>query len=120
MKKYMRLGTLLLPMAALVFFACKQPTITAKSEKPLQNKQEQNAPVHEMCTVTFNLDGGTGLPEAELTKKVIKDTPVVKPTPNPVKNGFIFQYWAAEQNGAAAYAFSTKVTADTTLWAVWK
>ncbi|MGP1594198.1 MAG: InlB B-repeat-containing protein [Treponema sp.] len=120
MKKYMKLTLSILSAAALMFAACKQPTITTTVEKPKQNKQEQNAPVHEMCTVTFNLDGGTGLPEAELTKKVIKDTPVVKPTPNPVKNGFIFQYWAAEQNGAAAYAFSTKVTGDTTLWAVWK
>lgn len=120
MKKYMKLTLSILSAAALMFAACKQPTITTTVEKAKQNEQEQNAPVHEMCTVTFNLDGGTGLPEAELTKKVIKDTPVVKPTPNPIKSGFIFQHWAAEQNGSTAYSFTDKVTSDTTLWAVWQ
>ena len=62
-------------------------------------------------TVTFDSDGGSKVNAA----KVIENNTVGKPS-NPTKSGFKFKEW---QLDGKTYNFSTKVTKDITLKAVW-
>ena len=62
-------------------------------------------------TVTFDSDGGSKVNAA----KVIENNTVGKPG-NPTKSGFKFKEW---QLDGKTYNFSTKVTKDITLKAVW-
>ena len=64
-------------------------------------------------TVTFDAKGGTPTPDAQT---VVKDGTATAPTA-PTKEGYTFDGW---QLDGKKYDFSTKVTKDITLVAVWK
>ena len=66
-------------------------------------------------TVTFNADGGIPEPEEE---HVEYNKEVNEPTPAPTKNGFTFKGWYLPDG--TKYNFSTKVTEDITLKALWE
>lgn len=63
-------------------------------------------------TVAFNSDGGS----AVASQRVLNGKTATQPA-NPTKNGFNFVEW---QHDGTAYNFSTPVTADITLTAVWE
>ena len=64
-------------------------------------------------TVTFDAKGGTPAPDAQ---EVVKDGTATAPTA-PTKEGYTFVEW---QLDGVKYVFSTPVTKDITLVAVWK
>ena len=66
-------------------------------------------------TVTFNADGGTPEPEK---KSVEYNKEVDEPTPAPKKDGFTFKGWYLPDD--TKYDFSTKITEDITLKALWE
>ncbi len=66
----------------------------------------------DVFTVKFDTDGGSQIAD----KKVIKNNTVAQPA-NPTKTGYTFVEW---QLNGTKYNFSTKVTANITLKAVWK
>ncbi|MBE5737608.1 MAG: hypothetical protein E7348_04325 [Clostridiales bacterium] len=68
----------------------------------------------EVFTVTFDTDGGTEI-EAQEVNAGSKAT---EPTA-PVKEGFTFDGWFAEENGTEAFDFNTAIDADITLYAKW-
>lgn len=68
-----------------------------------------------MYTVTFDADGGTPEPEK---KSVEYNKEVEEPTPAPKKDGFTFKGWYLPDG--TKYNFSTKVTEDITLKALWE
>lgn len=63
-------------------------------------------------TVTFNSDGGSEV----ASQQIVSGNLVAEPL-EPIKDGFIFNYWAL--NGVR-YDFSTPVVEDITLVAVWE
>ncbi len=68
-------------------------------------------------TVTFNLCGGSG----DIPVKTVKEGGVVeKPASVPVKPGYEFVRWSLRENGTDEFKFSEQITADTTLYAVWR
>ena len=68
----------------------------------------------EFCVVTFDAKGGTPTPDV---KMVEEGKTATAPTAAPTKEGYTFVEW---QLGGVKYDFSTKVTEDITLVAVWK
>lgn len=66
-------------------------------------------------TVTFHPTGGT---VSTPTVKVDKNKAVDEPT-DPEREGYIFVHWAKEQDSNEAYDFSTPVTTNLVLYAVW-
>ena len=67
----------------------------------------------EFCVVTLDAKGGTPTPDAQM---VVKDDKATEPTA-PTREGYTFVEW---QLDGKKYDFSTKVTKDITLVAVWK
>lgn len=68
----------------------------------------------EVFTVTFDSQGGS-----EITAQEVTDGDLATlPDPAPTKDTFTFQYWSLTIDGAE-FAFTTPITADTTLYAVW-
>ena len=63
-------------------------------------------------TVTFNSDGGSSV----ASQTVLEGKTATKPT-NPTKNGYTFKEW---QLNGSAYSFSTAVTGNIVLKAVWE
>ena len=68
----------------------------------------------EQLTVTFNSNGGS---EVE-AQSVDYNGTATKPE-DPTKEGFIFGGWYSDEDLTEAYNFSTKVTANITLYAKW-
>ena len=64
-------------------------------------------------TIKFDSDGGTAVSQ----QKILEGSTVVKPK-NPTKKGFEFVRWVVSTNNAE-YDFSTKVTSNIILKAVW-
>ena len=64
-------------------------------------------------TVTFNSKGGT----AVSSQKVISGTSAAKPSTPGLRNA-VFRFWSLD--GVNEFNFSTPLTSDTTLYAVWK
>lgn len=69
-----------------------------------------------MYTVTFDADGGTPEPEK---KSVEYNKEVEEPTPAPQKDGYTLKGWCKEGT-TDLYNFSTKVTENITLKALWE
>lgn len=67
-------------------------------------------------TVSFNLDGGSG---SFPNKTINYGSTVSKPAATPTKDGFTFKYWALSGQ-TTEYNFSTPVTSDITLVAIWE
>ena len=67
-------------------------------------------------TVSFNLDGGSG---SFPNKTINYGSTVSKPAATPTKDGFTFKYWALSGQ-TTEYNFSTPVTSDNTLVAIWE
>ena len=83
--------------------------------RPVRNNIELFARwTSDTHTVTFNVDGGTAIPQASVTYGGV----VTRPT-NPTKNGFAFGGWFTDATFSNAYNFSTPVKADTILYAKW-
>lgn len=66
-------------------------------------------------TVTFETNGGS----AVATQTVEEGKTVTEPA-DPTKEGFIFDGWYQDATFAAAFDFSTPITADVTIYAKWK
>ena len=64
-------------------------------------------------TVTFNSNGGT----AVSSQKVISGTSAARPSTPGLRNA-VFRFWSLD--GVNEFNFSTPLTSDTTLYAVWK
>ena len=72
------------------------------------------------CTLTFNANGGTGAPAAITAAK---DSTVTIPKATVTRDGYWFLGWATSKTATAAQYKSgntMKLTANTTLYAVWK
>ena len=67
-------------------------------------------------SVSFNLDGGSG---SFPNKTINYGSTVSKPAATPTKDGFTFKYWALSGQ-TTEYNFSTPVTSDITLVAIWE
>lgn len=68
----------------------------------------------EEYTVSFDSQGGSAI----ASQKVEEGKLAVKPT-NPTLSGHVFKYWSTSKNGNE-YNFSTPITANITLYAVWE
>ena len=69
----------------------------------------------ENFTVTFDSQGGS-----EVTAQEVADgSTATEPTPDPTKEANTFLYWSLTAEGTE-FAFTTPITADTTLYAVWQ
>ena len=68
----------------------------------------------ENFTVTFDSQGGTAVTAQEIANGSV----ATLPTPAPTKAGFTFVHWSATIDGTE-FAFTTPITADTTLYAIW-
>lgn len=66
--------------------------------------------------VDFNTNGGSGTFSKQ---KVQEGLSASKPSKVPIRSNYTFLYWSASMNGPE-YNFSTKLTRDLTLYAVWK
>ncbi len=63
-------------------------------------------------TITFDTDGGTPIDSVVVKTNDILEAPVA-----PTKEGYTFEYWALDDE---EYDFTTPITSDITLTAVWK
>lgn len=70
----------------------------------------------ELFTVTFSTGEGSSVDP----QKIIDGETAEKPSTIPTRNGYQFVRWAAVENGTADFDFSTSITKDTTIYAVWK
>lgn len=68
----------------------------------------------EVFTVTFNSDGGSAVTAQEVTDGEV----AILPDPAPTKDLYTFTHWSLTEDGAE-FAFTTPITADTTLYAIW-
>ena len=68
----------------------------------------------EVFTVTFDSQGGSAITAQEVTDG---DTATL-PDPAPTYEGFTFTHWSLTVDGEA-FLFTTPITADTTLYAIW-
>ena len=68
----------------------------------------------ENFTVTFNSQGGS----AVTSQEVADGSTATEPDPDPTKDTFTFSHWSATIDGEA-FVFTTPITADITLYAVW-
>lgn len=78
-----------------------------------------SVPAWTSYTVTYNANGGTGVPSSQ-TKW--KDQTLKLSTTKPTRTGYSFQGWATTASGSVAYASGANYTANAavTLYAVWK
>ena len=67
----------------------------------------------KLFTVTFSTDGGTSI----ASQKIEENGTATRPETDPTKSGYIFNGW---NYAGTEYDFSTPVTADITLEAVWE
>ena len=65
-------------------------------------------------TVTFNSNGGSAI-----KSQTVRDGDVATKPADPTKDGYTFAGWFSDEALANAFDFSTKVTANTTLYAKW-
>ncbi len=70
----------------------------------------------ELFTVTFSTGEGSSVNPQE----VIDGETAVQPSSVPTREGYQFVRWAAAENGTTDFDFSTKITKDITIYAVWK
>lgn len=68
----------------------------------------------ENFTVTFDSQGGSEVTAQE----VVDGSTATEPTPDPTKDTFTFSHWSATIDGEE-FVFTTPITADITLYAVW-
>ena len=73
-------------------------------------------PIGSKHVVTFDLDGGNGDFNPQV---LVSDGSTVSRPSNPEKTGYTLKHWALKGQ-TSAYNFSTKVTSDITLVAVWE
>jgi uncharacterized repeat protein (TIGR02543 family) len=66
-------------------------------------------------TVKFEANGGSAVGNAV----VLRNTPVGRPVPDPVKTGYTFDGWYTNAGLTAVYNFSSIVTDNITLYAKW-
>ncbi|MDO4854014.1 MAG: InlB B-repeat-containing protein [Coriobacteriia bacterium] len=66
-------------------------------------------------TVTFDSAGGSGVDAQE-----VEDGKCAQQPANPVKDGYTFAGWYADEALTAEYDFAAPVTADATIYAKWK
>lgn len=92
---------------ALAFAGCSTSTDPGSDPTPPAQK----------FTVTFNVNGAD---EDIADQTVVKGALVVKPSPDPVKEGTEFELWALSSDPEVDYDFSTPVTANFGLVAIWK
>lgn len=88
-------------------------TYFTSTEKYGELKVVAPTPVVEDHTVTFDVDGATS------TAKVADKAAATKPA-DPTKDGYTFKHWSLVKDGADAYDFTTPVTGDITLYAVFE
>lgn len=66
-------------------------------------------------TVTFDVRGGTPVPEPQ----VRVNAPATAPNPDPAKDGQQFLGWYTDSKCTQRYEFTERILADTTLYALW-
>ncbi|MBQ0051658.1 MAG: InlB B-repeat-containing protein [Treponema sp.] len=98
-----------LMMLALGFTGCSTSTGSRGSID-----DEEETPKY---TVTFDLNGGTG---ENFSEKVEENTTVSKPSKDPIKSHFVFTDWYKDREGTAIFNFDEKITADITVYAIYK
>ena len=54
------------------------------------------------------------------TAEVLYGDAAEAPASDPVREGYVFLYWAATEAGGSAYDFATPIKKDTTLYAAWR
>ena len=73
------------------------------------------AEYREIYAVSFQPNGGSAVPDAEVSE----DDPLPRPA-DPVREGFAFTGWYTDSACTKAYDFSAPVTGEFTLYAGWK
>jgi len=73
----------------------------------------------DYCIITWELNDGEWEDGFEPVTKVEKDTRLIKPKPDPIKEGFTLNGWYTDADLENQFVFSRTVTADTTLYARW-
>lgn len=94
---------------------CEEKEATIPNKKTLQNLTSTIESIKDnvkVYTVTFDSDGGT-----EVSSQVVISGNVVVEPISPEKDEYMFKYWTL--NGEV-YDFSTPVTSDITLVAMWE
>ena len=70
-------------------------------------------------TVTFNMNGMTGVSDVPQEQKVEEGGVIVKPEKNPSIEGFKFVGWYKEEDCINVFDFAMKISADTVVYAKW-
>ena len=65
--------------------------------------------------VTFDTVGGS-----EVASQIVRDGEKAEKPDDPTKEGYIFVRWSTEKDGETEFDFSTGISGDMTLYAVWK
>ena len=81
---------------------------------PITEDIELTATWLENFTVTFDSQGGS----AVTAQEVADGSAATEPDPDPTKDTFTFSHWSTTIDGEA-FVFTTPITADITLYAVW-
>lgn len=104
-------GQFVLPEGTTVTVGDETVTLTTDSVlNPI------NGQIQKYVTVTFDAQNDT----TPTTVKVIEGDLVQRPTPDPVKSGYIFDGWHWEKEKDSAFLFDTYyISEDTTLYAHW-
>ena len=92
-------------------------TAAVKNDIVLKAAWEANSSVTER-TVTFMALGGAFADGSDVQSFTVKDGEAVLEPTAPVKEGYILTGWT--KDGSAEYIFTTPVTADLVLYAMWK
>ncbi len=116
------------------WYACEDTTCTEVSQKAAHAYENNvctvcnyqgvatpppTTPENKKFTATFNANGGSFAEGATKEVTVEENASLSAPTP-PTRTGYVFVAWAKDSNGSALWNFSEeKVTANTTLYAVW-
>lgn len=98
--------------------------VTAKgtAEVDVVADQTSSAEVHmgrlNYCTVTFDRNVIEPVPAQTASQNVTEGYTAIKPA-NPTATGKTFSYWSISDSSPTPYDFSTPVTSDITLYAIW-
>ncbi len=82
--------------------------------------EKKNITLYPRMTPGHYLKFVTGTPESYQSPLFVKAGENTWKPEDPARKGYEFQHWSTEENGPTAYEFGKPITADTTLYAVWK
>lgn len=82
--------------------------------------EKKNITLYPRMTPGHYLKFVTGTPESYQSPLFVKAGENTWKPEDPVRKGYEFQHWSTTEKGTTAYEFGKPLSADTTLYAVWK